>query len=261
LDFLIALAGSFAVLSLMMAIGFIIAMRCGNGGWADTIWTFGVGLAGLTAIFILGGPEPGPRHWLAAGLAALWSLRLGVYLFGRTQGKAEDARYADLRREWGEAHPRRLFWFLQAQAVAGLPLVGAMALAANRPGPIDMFDVVGAAVLLTGVVGTGVSDWQLARFKADPRNKGCVCDVGLWSLSRHPNYFFEWLSWCAWPIIAFDIVDYPIGLLALLAPALMYHLLAHVSGVPPLEAHMERSRPEAFAAYKARVPVFFPKLF
>jgi steroid 5-alpha reductase family enzyme len=196
-----------------------------------------------------------------AGLAALWSLRLGVYLFGRTRGKTEDARYADLRREWGEDHPRRLFWFLQAQAIAALPLVGAIALAANRPGPIDVFDVIGTAVLLTGVLGTGLSDWQLARFKADPHNKGRVCDVGLWSLSRHPNYFFEWLSWCAWPIIAFDIVGYPIGLLALLAPALMYYLLAHVSGVPPLEAHMERSRPEAFAAYRARVPVFFPKLF
>lgn len=261
MDFLIALAASLAVLSLVMTFGFIIAMRSGNGGWADTIWTFGVGLAGLTAVFILGGSEPGPRHLMAAGLAALWSLRLGVYLFGRTRGKAEDARYANLRREWGEDHPRRLFWFLQAQAFAALPLVGAIALAANRPGPIDAFDVAGAAVLLTGVVGTGLSDWQLARFKADPRNKGRVCDVGLWSLSRHPNYFFEWLSWCAWPIIAFDIVGYPIGLLALPAPALMYYLLAHVSGVPPLEAHMERSRPEAFAAYKARVPVFFPKLF
>lgn len=261
MDFLIALSASLAVLSLVMTFGFIIAMRSGNGGWADTIWTFGVGLAGLTAVFILGGSEPGPRHLMAAGLAALWSLRLGVYLFGRTRGKAEDARYANLRREWGEDHPRRLFWFLQAQALAALPLVGAIALAANRPGPIDAFDVAGAAVLLTGVVGTGLSDWQLARFKADPRNKGRVCDVGLWSLSRHPNYFFEWLSWCAWPIIAFDIVGYPIGLLALPAPALMYYLLAHVSGVPPLEAHMERSRPEAFAAYKARVPVFFPKLF
>lgn len=260
LDILIALAVSLAVLSVAMAFAFVIAMCTGNGGWADTIWTFSVGLAALVAIFMLGGPEPGPRYVLAAGLAALWSLRLGVYLFGRTRGKAEDARYSDLRREWGDDHPRRLFLFLQAQALAGLPLAGAIALAAHRPGPLAVFDWIGAAVLLTGVIGTGVSDWQLARFKADPKNKGRVCDVGLWSLSRHPNYFFEWLSWCAWPIIAFDIIGYPAGLLALFAPALMYYLLAHVSGVPPLEAHMERSRPEAFAAYKARVPVFFPRL-
>lgn len=260
MDILIALGASLVVLSAVMAFGFVVAMRSGNGGWADTVWTFGVGLAGLTAIFILAGGQPEARHWLVAGLAALWSLRLGLYLLGRTRGKAEDARYADLRREWGDAHPRRLFWFLQAQALAALPLVAAMALAADRPGPIDAFDIIGAGVLLAGVIGTGVSDWQLARFKADPKNKGRVCDVGLWGLSRHPNYFFEWLSWCAWPIIAFDVVGYPQGLLAVFAPALMYYLLVHVSGVPPLEAHMERSRPAAFAAYKARVPVFFPKL-
>ncbi len=260
MDILIALAAGLVVLSLAMVGGYILAMRSGNGGWADTVWTFGVGLAALTAIVFLAQPEPGARHLLAAGLASLWSLRLGIYLFGRTRGKGEDARYADLRREWGDAHPRRLFWFLQAQALAGLPLFGAMALAADRPGLIDGFDILGAGILLAGVIGTGVSDWQLAQFKADPRSKGRVCDVGLWGLSRHPNYFFEFFSWCAWPVIAFDPIEYPIGLLALLAPALMYYLLAHVSGVPPLEAHMERSRPEAFAAYKARVPVFFPKL-
>lgn len=261
MEFLIALAASFALLSLVMAFAFVIALWSGNGGWADTIWTIAVGMASLVAIDVLARADPSTRHLLVAGLAMFWSCRLGVYLFGRTWGKAEDARYSDLRREWGEAHPRRLFWFLQAQAVAALPLVGAIALAANRRGPMDTFDVIGAAVLLTGVIGTGVSDWQLARFKADARNKGRVCDEGLWSVSRHPNYFFEWLSWCAWPIIAFDVVGYPAGLLALLAPALMYYLLVHVSGVPPLEAHMERSRPEAFAAYKARVPVFFPRWY
>jgi steroid 5-alpha reductase family enzyme len=257
---LIALAASFAVLSAVMVFAFLVAMRTGNGGWADTIWTFGVGLAALTAIWMLGSPELGPRHLLAGGLAAIWSLRLGLYLYGRTRGSREDQRYAALRREWGDAHPQRLFLFLQAQALAAIPLAGAIALAANRPGPIDAFDAAGALVLLAGVIGGAVSDWQLARFKADPGNKGRVCDEGLWSLSRHPNYFFEWLAWCAWPVIAFDIVGYPIGLIALIAPVLMYYLLVHVSGVPPLEAHMERSRPEAFAAYKARVPVFFPKL-
>jgi steroid 5-alpha reductase family enzyme len=255
-DILIALAAGLAVLSLMMAGGYILAMQSGNGGWADTVWTFGVGLAALASITFLAGSDPVLRHWLVAALAGLWSLRLGVYLFGRTLGKAEDARYADLKREWGADHPRRLFLFLQAQALAGVPLFGAMALAADRPGPLDLWDAVGTCVLM----GTAVSDWQLAQFKADPANKGRVCDVGLWSVSRHPNYFFEFLSWCAWPVIAFDPVGYPVGLLALLAPALMYYLLRHVSGVPPLEAHMERSRPEAFAAYKARVPVFFPKL-
>ncbi len=257
---MIALAVSLAVLSLFMAGGFAVAMLSGNGGWADTVWTFAVGFAAVTAIVTSAGLEMEPRHWLAAGLAAIWSVRLGSYLFVRTRGKGEDARYADLRREWGEAHPQQLFLFLQAQAVAALPLVAAILLAANRPGPLGVFDATGALLLFAGVVGTGVSDYQLARFKADPSNSGKVCDAGLWSLSRHPNYFFEFVSWCAWPVIAFDPLGYPLGLLAVMAPALMYYLLVHVSGVPPLEDHMTRSRPEAFAAYKARVPVFFPRL-
>jgi steroid 5-alpha reductase family enzyme len=260
LDLLIALAASLAVLSIVMAGAFLIAMRSGNGGWADTVWTFGVGLAALTAIAVAGGWEAGPRHWLVGGLAALWSVRLGTYLFFRTRGKREDARYADLRLQWGEDHPKRLFLFLQAQAVAALPLVGAIALAANRPGPLDVLDALGALTLLAGVAGAAVADSQMARFKADPANHGRVCDTGLWSISRHPNYFSEFVSWCAWPVIAFDPASYPVGLLAIAAPALIYYLLVHVSGVPPLEAHMERSRPKAFAEYKARVPVFFPKL-
>lgn len=261
MDLLIALAWSLAVLCVMMTGGWLLAMQSRNGGWADTVWTFAVGAAAVIAVVVLAGEDPGGRHWLAGGLAALWSCRLGLYLLSRTKGKAEDARYADLRREWGAAHPRRLFGFLQAQAIAALPLVAAIALAANRPGPLDIFDGLGALIVLVGILGTGVSDWQLARFKADPANRGLVCDVGLWSLSRHPNYFFEWLTWCAWPVIAFDMSGgYLIGLAAVMAPALMYYLLVHVSGLPPLEAHMERSRGAAFAEYKKRTPAFFPRL-
>jgi steroid 5-alpha reductase family enzyme len=259
-DILIALGCSLLVLAVVMTAAWALAMRTGNGGWADTVWTFGVGLSALTAIAVLAGGQPGSRHLLVAALAALWSLRLGTYLYTRTRGKAEDARYADLRRQWGETHPRRLFLFLQAQALAALPLTGAIALAADRPGALDAADAIGVAIALAGILGTAVSDWQLARFKADPGNKGQICDAGLWSLSRHPNYFFEWLTWCAWPVIAFAASGgYLIGLLALAAPALMYYLLVHVSGLPPLEAHMERSRGAAFAAYKARTPAFFPR--
>lgn len=261
MELLIALAWSLAVLVLVMTAAWLLVMQAENGGWADTVWTFGVGAAAVTAVAVLSGGEPGGRHLLAGALAALWSVRLGSYLYSRTRGKAEDARYADLRRTWGRAHPRRLFFFLQAQALAALPLVGAIAIAAHRPGPLDLFDLAGTFVMLAGILGTAVSDRQLARFKADPAHRGRVCDVGLWSLSRHPNYFFEWLTWCAWPIIAFDPSGgYLIGLAAVVAPTLMYYLLVHVSGLPPLEAHMERSRGAEFAAYKRRTPAFFPRM-
>jgi steroid 5-alpha reductase family enzyme len=159
-------------------------------------------------------------------------------------------------QEWGADASRRLFLFLQAQALAGLVLAAAVALAARNPAPaLRLVDGLGVLVFIVALGGAALADEQLRRFKADPAHRGMVCDTGLWGLSRHPNYFFEWLGWMAYPLLA---LGYAPGLLAFAAPALMYLLLVHASGIPPLEAHMERSRGAAFAAYRARVNAFFP---
>jgi steroid 5-alpha reductase family enzyme len=119
--------------------------------------------------------------------------------------------------------------------------------------------VLGIAILIGAVIGEAVADWQLRRFGAVPANRHAVCDVGLWAWSRHPNYFFEWLAWIAYPIIAIDPAGYnPYGWIALAAPTLMYWVLVHVSGIPPLERHMLRSRGDAFRGYQCRTRAFFP---
>ena len=114
-------------------------------------------------------------------------------------------------------------------------------------------------MVLAGLVGEAISDAQLRRFRrAAPR--GAVCDVGLWGWSRHPNYFFEWLSWCGFALFALaGLSERPIQLLAVAAPAMMWVLLVHVSGIPPLEAHMLASRGEAYRAYRRRVAAFVPQ--
>ena len=90
------------------------------------------------------------------------------------------------------------------------------------------------------------------------RVKGGVCEIGLWAYSRHPNYFFEWMAWLAYPVIAVGLpARNGFGLLAFAGPLLMYWLLVLVSGIPPLEKHMLLSRGEAFAAYQRRVNAFF----
>ena len=77
-------------------------------------------------------------------------------------------------------------------------------------------------------------------FAADPANRGRICDVGLWRYSRHPNYFFEWVMWLAWPLFAIDLTgEYVFGWFALAAPLCMYWLLNFVSGIPPLERLMQ----------------------
>jgi steroid 5-alpha reductase family enzyme len=116
-------------------------------------------------------------------------------------------------------------------------------------------------ILFVGIGGESLADAQLKRFRENPANKGRVCDSGLWRWSRHPNYFFEWFGWLAYPVIAISTdypLSYPWGWATLLAPLFMYWILVHVTGVPPLEQQMLRSRGERYRDYQARTSMFFP---
>ena len=111
--------------------------------------------------------------------------------------------------------------------------------------------------MLAGIAGEGMADAQMHAFRADVSNKGKVCERGLWAWSRHPNYFFEWLVWLAYPLIAAGGLP-AFWWLAFIGPLLMYWLLTRVSGVPPLEEAMLASRGELYADYQRRVSAFFP---
>jgi steroid 5-alpha reductase family enzyme len=163
-----------------------------------------------------------------------------------------------LRTEWGASYRWKLLGFLELQAAAALALVVTAMAAARSPGPLGWWDGLGALIALVASGGEALSDAQLRAFRARAGNHGKVGDSGLWGLSRHPNYFFEWLGWLAYVPIGLRFTDYPWGYATLLGPLLMYWLLVRVSGIPPLEAHMLRSRPEAFRAYQARVRAFWP---
>jgi steroid 5-alpha reductase family enzyme len=259
---LVALAaGAFLALALIMAGAFLVQRRTGNSGWIDTTWSLGVGVvATVAALLPLDASAPHWRQLVVAGFAAAWSFRLGLHIAARTRKASDDPRYRALIEQWGDEAPRQLFLFLQAQAAVGVVLVLAVALAAHNPNPaFRLFDLAGILVLALAVAGEALADEQLRRFRADPANRGGICDVGLWSLSRHPNYFFEWLTWTAYPLFAIDLAGFNMfGVVALVAPAVMYAVLVHGSGVPPLEAHMLRTRGDAFRAYQARTRTFFP---
>ncbi len=240
-----------------MTVAWAVRLRTGSSGWIDTIWSAAVGLAGLVAAL---GAAGGGRRWMIAGLIVLWSGRLALHIGARTRGAADDPRYAELERQWGGAFRFRLFLFLQIQAAVGLILAFAVHLAAGArapfPGPIDG---LAAAVVIAGIAGEALADAQLRRFRASAP-AGSVCDAGLWGWSRHPNYFFEWLVWCGFALFALTgIGDRPGQILAIAAPVTMWVLLVHVSGIPPLEAHMAKTRADAFLAYAARVSPFVPR--
>jgi steroid 5-alpha reductase family enzyme len=250
------------LLAVIMSLAWVVQYRTGQGAWVDVCWTFGIGLAGLlVALWPLAPGDLEFRQGAVAGLIALWSLRLGFHLVERALNSAPDERYEGLKRAWGAKAQPRLFAFLLLQAAAGALLVVSLLVAARNPTPgPTLQDLLAVLIMLIAMGGEATADRQLVAFKVNPANKGRICDTGLWAWSRHPNYFFEWLGWCAWPIMAIDATgQWPWGALALTAPIYMYWLLTRVSGVPPLEAHMKKTRPEAFAAYAARTSIFFPR--
>lgn len=252
---LLAFAG--CVMAAAMAGAWAVRLGTGRSGWIDTIWSAAVGVAGVVAVL---GADGGGRRWLIAALLVVWSGRLALHIGARTHGAADDPRYAELARLWGADFAVRLFVFLQIQAAAGFVLVAAVHLAASAPASFpSAIDAAAAGVVLVGLVGEALADAQLRRFRlAAPR--GAICEAGLWGWSRHPNYFFEWLVWCGFALFALaGIGERPWQILAFAAPAMMWALLVHVSGIPPLEAHMSRSRGEAFRAHCARVSAFFPR--
>lgn len=251
-------AGLFMVI--VMSTAWWVQIKTGQGGWADAFWSLGTGLAGVGVCLIpFGSDGPATRQIVAALLIGLWGLRLGTHIARRAASESDDARYAKLREEWGASHRIKMFGFLMLQAGAATLLLLSVLVAAHNPAShFGIMDLLGVAVFVIALGGEALADHQLKAFKQANTTKGQVCDRGLWAWSRHPNYFFEWLGWCAWPLFAIRLTDEWLwGWLALIAPIYIYWLLNHVSGVPLLEAHMKRTRPEAFEQYARRTSRFF----
>ena len=259
ISYLEALAAIAVALSVLMTGAWLVQQRTGNSGWVDTIWTFSLGLTGAaSALWPMSGASPNARQWLVAALVAIWSIRLGSHIAVRTVGITDDPRYAAFAKQWGVNSARRMFLFLQNQGFGSIPLVFAIFVAARFPSDtLRLQDYLGVLILFAGIAGEALADAQLKSFRGNPANKGRVCDIGLWRWSRHPNYFFEWFGWLAYPVIALSL-DYPWGWATLLAPIFMYWILVHVTGIPPLEEQMLRSRGERYRDYQARTSAFFP---
>jgi steroid 5-alpha reductase family enzyme len=202
--------------------------------------------------------DPEPPAMAGCRIGGDLSLRLGSHIAVRTAGIADDPRYAAFAREWGADSPRKMFVLLQNQGFGSIPLVFAIFVAARFPSDmLRLRDYLGAPILLAGIAGEALADAQLKTFRTDPANKGRVCDAGLWPWSRHPNYLFEWFGWLAYPVIALS-TDYRWGWATLLAPVFMYWILVHVTGIPPLEQQMLRSRGERCRDCQLSTSMFVP---
>jgi steroid 5-alpha reductase family enzyme len=240
--------------SVVMAALWVLQVRIRDASHVDVAWA--VLIAGCAVFYaLLAGGDAGHRV-LAALLASLWGFRLGAYLFfDRVLGKGEDGRYRALRKKWGPRANRNLFWFFQLQAVFVVFFSLPFALIALDPeSGIGALEWIGVAVWAIGNAGTIVADRQLARWRGDPANRGKTARSGLWAWSRHPNYFFEWVSWCGVSLVA---TAAPSGWIAWIVPAGLLFLLFRVTGIPATERQALRSRSD-YAEYQRTTSVFVP---
>jgi steroid 5-alpha reductase family enzyme len=226
-----------------------------NAGIVDFGWTAGMGLAAL--IYFVSVDGWWPRKLLVTAMVCAWSARLAFYvLFDRVLGKPEDSRYRDLRAHWEGDASRKFLFFFEAQAVLivlfSLPPLVVMR---HPEASFRGWDALGLLVWLVAVAGESMADRQLARFRSDPANRGRTCRSGLWRSSRHPNYFFEWVHWWAYLVMA---VGAPAGWLTVLGPVLMFVFLYKVTGIPYAERRALASRGADYREYQRTTSAFFP---
>lgn len=251
---LILPAVGLAVLATVMFAAWAVQRRIRNAGIVDFLWAVGIGGLGLAyAVFATGWL---PRRILIAAMAGLWAGRLALHLAGRLQRESEDGRYAELRTRLGARFDGWMFVFFQAQALLAVLLSLALLVpAAAHAEGFGARDIAALVVWITAVVGEQIADRQLHRWRANPVNKGRTCRAGLWRFSRHPNYFFEWVHWLAYPVMSIGL---PWGWAVWFAPLLMLVLIVKVTGIPPTEAQSLRSRGDDFRDYQRTTNAFFP---
>jgi steroid 5-alpha reductase family enzyme len=254
---LVRVAEAWALAAALQLALWLVQRRTRNAGIVDIGWAISFAL--VVALFASRATAPAGAWGLLAVIVAAWSVRLAGYLWSRGSARgAEEGRYADLRARWGAAARWKFFVFFQAQAALTGVLSTAFVipfLVAPRAGTLPL-RFAGAALSLVGLLGETLADAQLARWRRDPAHRGQVCDIGLWSWSRHPNYFFEWCLWLGFAI--YGLAFAPAGLIALPGAAIIFGSIFGVMGIPPTEKQAIRSKGDAYREYQKRVSRFIP---
>lgn len=236
----------------MMSLGWLWQRRHHNAGIVDALWAGGLGV-GAVLLAVLADGAFWPRLTVAV-LGGLWGARLGLHLWKRVRGEAEDGRYRNLRAHW-QGNQVKFYLFFQFQALLIVLFALPFLAVARNTATSTPWLIAGVAIWLCSVLGESIADRQLARFRADSANRGRTCRKGLWHYSRHPNYFFEWLHWFAYVCLA---VGSPVIWLSWSGPVVMYVFLRWISGIPYTEAQALRTRGDDYRAYQQSTPMLLP---
>jgi steroid 5-alpha reductase family enzyme len=236
----------------------VILLMCGvwllflwqkNAAIIDVFWSIAITTA---AALLSAHGQHNTTVTLLKVLLFVWMLRLAGYLFiHRVLAGHVDPRYDKISQTW--RIPKSLGFFLnfQFQGILATVIASPFLFIAQLPA-FSLWASIGLAAILSGIAGETIADWQLQRFKKQRR--GPVCNQGLWRYSRHPNYFFDWLTWLGFAVAACAV---PRGWLSLLSPMLLYWIMTRLTG-PITERGSIESRGQVYLDYQAKTSMFFP---
>jgi steroid 5-alpha reductase family enzyme len=208
----------------------------------------------IAVLFSAGADSRAILLWV---LVVIWAIRLGTFLFGRIKKAGKDDRFDEIKPSF----IRFLnVWTIQGLWVTFTMAAALVAITTTNQKELDVFAIVGFLAWAFGFAIEVVADSQKSRFSANPDNKGKFIQTGLWSRSRHPNYFGEIVLWVGVAIIALPVLQ-GWQWVALISPVFVTVLLTRVSGVPLLEKKADKKwgGQEEYESYKKRTPVLIPR--
>jgi len=255
LELYMAMGGAYFIVMIVL---WLIGEKLSNHSFMDIGYSVSVLFIVVFCLARSSFPEGlGTRHFVILILVALWSGRLLRHTIG-TNFRVEAQPYSSLRKRYGAQWKIWSFfhvYMLQGTLLWIWSMSFAFSLAIEQKG-LGILECLGIAVWLVGYFFQAVGDWQLARFKRDPANSGKLMQSGLWSLTRHPNYFGEGVMWLGYFVFA---LAHPLGWLAIVSPMYVAWFMGYGAAAPGNERHMRKTRPD-YEDYARRVPQFFPKL-
>ena len=211
----------------------------------------------VTWIAVLLNPVVDARSLLLLGIVSIWAIRLGTFLFRRVRAAGEDRRFRDVKPSFVRF---LIYWTVQGLWVS-LTLAAALAaITTMTRRDLGIFALVGFLLWILGFGIEVIADRQKSMFRADPQNAGKFINTGLWSWSRHPNYFGEILLWVGVAVITIPVLS-GWQLLTLISPIFVAILLTRVSGIPILESLADEKwgGQAEYENYKGKTSVLIPK--
>jgi steroid 5-alpha reductase family enzyme len=254
MSFLVVSVASLAILVLVYGASFVIGRRIGRYNVVDVTW--GASFVIVAAVAAVIGSGDLFRRLLVFALVTVWGLRLAWHMIGKSAGKGEDPRYDELLKgDFSAANVIRRIFLIQAALAwfISLPLQLSASLRATPSGLLPVL-IAGVALWVVGVLFEAVGDHQLRQFKADSANKGRIMDRGLWSWTRHPNYFGDSAVW--WGLWLITITGW-LSLTTVLSPVAMTYFLVYATGARLTERIMADRL--GFREYCARTSFFVPR--